>query len=79
VFSNIKWLSVFIVGLVLVLLTVGAIVRTVRTGEGLDPANATAAFALLGALVAGAIGTADNPKTPTEKKTENEEEDLEEE
>lgn len=52
---NIKVMALGIVGTVLILLTLGAIIRAVRTGDGLDSATASAAFALLGAMVAGAF------------------------
>lgn len=48
-------MSLGIVGTVLILLTLGAIIRAVRTGDGLDTSTAAAAFALLGAMVAGAF------------------------
>ena len=54
---DLKVLALGTVSIVLILLTVGAIIRTVRTGEGLDTGTASAAFALLGAMVAGSIGS----------------------
>ena len=54
---DLKVLALGTVSAVLILLTIGAIIRTVRTGEGLDTGTASAAFALLGAMVAGSIGT----------------------
>mgnify|MGYP006883126275 FL=1 len=54
---DLKVLALGTVSIVLILLTIGAIIRTVRTGEGLDTGTASAAFALLGAMVAGSIGT----------------------
>lgn len=53
---DLKWLSLAIVGTVLVLLTLGAVVRAFNSGEGLEPGTASAAFALLGAMVAGSLG-----------------------
>ena len=53
---DLKWLALAIVGTVLVLLTIGAIIRAVNNGEGLEPGIASAAFALLGAMVAGSLG-----------------------
>ena len=55
---DLKVLALGTVSIVLILLTIGAIIRAVRTGEGLDSGTASAAFALLGAMVAGSIGTA---------------------
>ena len=54
---DLKVLALGTVSAVLILLTIGAIIRTVRTGEGLDTGTASAAFALLGAMVAGSIGS----------------------
>ncbi len=54
---DLKVLALGTVRVVLILLTIGAIVRAVRTGEGLDTGTASAAFALLGAMVAGSIGS----------------------
>lgn len=54
---DLKVLALSTVSIVLILLTIGAIIRTVRTGEGLDTGTASAAFALLGAMVAGSIGS----------------------
>ena len=53
---DLKWLALAIVGTVLVLLTIGAFARALKTGEGLEPGIASAAFALLGAMVAGSLG-----------------------
>ena len=53
---DLKWLALAIVGTVLVLLTIGAIIRAATHGEGLEPGIASAAFALLGAMVAGSLG-----------------------
>ncbi len=55
-FLDLKWLSLAIVGTVLVLLTLGAFARALTTGEGMEPGIASAAFALLGAMVAGSLG-----------------------
>ena len=54
-FLDLKWLALAIVGTVLVLLTLGAFARALKTGEGLEPGIASAAFALLGAMVAGSL------------------------
>ena len=54
---DLKVLALGTVSVVLILLVIGAIIRTIRTGEGLDTGTASAAFALLGAMVAGSIGT----------------------
>ena len=62
---DLRVLALSIVGIVLILLAIGSIIRAASTGEGLDPAIGSAAFALLGAMVAGALGTnaaADNKK-----------------
>ena len=53
---DLKWLSLAIVGTVLILLTLGAVVRAFNSGNGLEPGTASAAFALLGAMVAGSLG-----------------------
>ena len=53
---DLKWLALAIVGTVLVLLVLGAVVRAARDGSGLEPGTASAAFALLGAMVAGSLG-----------------------
>ena len=55
-FLDLKWLALAIVGTVLVLLTLGAFARALKSGEGLEPGIASAAFALLGAMVAGSLG-----------------------
>ena len=55
-FLDLKWLALAIVGTVLVLLTLGGFARALTTGEGLEPGIASAAFALLGAMVAGSLG-----------------------
>jgi hypothetical protein len=74
-FFDLKWLSLAIVGTVLILLVLGAIVRAARDGSGLDPGTASAAFALLGAMVAGSLG-ATAAKKELEKKEEEEDEDY---
>ena len=68
---DLKVLALSIVGTVLVLLAVGSVVKAASTGEGLDPGVASAAFAILGALVAGAFGTQAVIK---DRKTEEDEE-----
>ena len=67
---DLKVLALGTVSIVLILLTIGAIIRAVRTGEGLDTGTASAAFALLGAMVAGSIGSV----AATEKAIKKEEE-----
>jgi len=74
-FFDLKWLSLAIVGTVLILLVIGAIVRAFKDGSGLDPGTASAAFALLGAMVAGSLG-ATAAKKELEKKEEEEDEDY---
>ena len=69
---DLKWLALAIVGTVLVLLTLGAGVRAFRNGEGLEPGTASAAFALLGAMVAGSLGA-----TAVTKKDEDDSDDQE--
>lgn len=69
---DLKWLALAIVGTVLVLLTLGAFARAITTGEGLEPGIASAAFALLGAMVAGSLG-ATAVKKDLEKKQEEDE------
>ena len=54
------------------LLTLGAFARAITTGEGLEPGIASAAFALLGAMVAGSLG-ATAVKKDLEKKQEEDE------
>jgi hypothetical protein len=71
-FFDLKWLALAIVGTVLVLLTLGAFARAITTGEGLEPGIASAAFALLGAMVAGSLG-ATAVKKDLEKKQEEDE------
>lgn len=53
---DLKWLALAIVGTVLVLLVLGGVVRAFKDGSGLEPGTASAAFALLGAMVAGSLG-----------------------
>ena len=71
-FFDLKWLALAIVGTVLVLLTLGAFARALTSGEGLEPGIASAAFALLGAMVAGSLGATavkkdlENKKDPTD-------------
>lgn len=72
-FFDLKWLALAIVGTVLVLLTLGAFARALTTGEGLEPGIASAAFALLGAMVAGSLG-ATAVKKDLEKKDKEEDE-----
>lgn len=67
---DLKWLALAIVGTVLVLLTLGAFARALKNGEGLEPGIASAAFALLGAMVAGSLGA-----TALTKKDEEDEEE----
>ncbi len=64
---DLKWLALAIVGTVLVLLVLSAGVRAFKSGEGLEPGTASAAFALLGAMVAGSLGA-----TAVTKKDEDE-------
>ena len=73
-FLDLKWLALAIVGTVLVLLTLGAFARALTTGEGLEPGIASAAFTLLGAMVAGSLG-ATAVKKDLEKNTEPEDVD----
>ena len=68
-FFDLKWLALAIVGTVLVLLVFGGLVRAIKDGSGLDPGTASAAFALLGAMVAGSLG-ATAAKKEIEKKEE---------
>ena len=71
-FFDLKWLALAIVGTVLVLLVFGGLIRAVKDGSGLDPGTASAAFALLGAMVAGSLGATavkkdlENKKDPTD-------------
>lgn len=64
---DLKVLALGIVGVVLILLAVGSVMKAASTGEGLDPAIASAAFALLGAMVAGALGNQVVSKDKKEK------------
>ena len=68
---DLKWLSLAIVGTVLILLVLGALARAIKDGSGLEPGTASAAFALLGAMVAGSLGA----NAATKDKTSNELED----
>ena len=70
---DLKWLSLAIVGTVLILLTLAAGVRAFKNGEGLEPGTASAAFALLGAMVAGSLGATAATKKDRDE-TEKEEE-----
>ena len=67
---DLKWLALAIVGTVLVLLTLGAGVRALKNGEGLEPGTASAAFALLGAMVAGSLGATAATKKNDDDDTE---------
>ncbi len=69
---DLKWLALAIVGTVLVLLVLSAGVRAFKSGEGLEPGTASAAFALLGAMVAGSLGA-----TAVTKKDEDDSDDQE--
>ena len=69
---DLKWLSLAIVGTVLVLLVLGAVVRAFKDGSGLEPGTASAAFALLGAMVAGSLGAT----AMTKKDRDEDDEDL---
>jgi hypothetical protein len=68
---DLKWLALAIVGTVLILLVLGSVVRAIKDGSGLEPGTASAAFALLGAMVAGSLGA-----TALTKKDEKDDEDL---
>ncbi len=68
---DLKWLALAIVGTVLILLVLGSVVRAIKDGSGLEPGTASAAFALLGAMVAGSLGA-----TAMTKKDEKDDEDL---
>lgn len=72
---DLKVLALGTVSIVLILLTIGAIIRAVRTGEGLDTGTASAAFALLGAMVAGSIGSVAATNSAI-KETKEEPEDI---
>lgn len=71
---DLKVLALSIVGTVLVLLVFGGLIRAIKDGSGLDPGTASAAFALLGAMVAGSLG-ATAVKKDIDNKEEEEEED----
>jgi hypothetical protein len=75
-FFDLKWLALAIVGTVLVLLTLGAFARALTSGEGLEPGIASAAFALLGAMVAGSLGATAVKKDIDNKEEEEEDEDY---
>ena len=64
---DLKVLTLAIVGIVLILLCIGAIIRAASTGEGLDPGVASAVFALLGAMVAGCPGNDSSPRRNNKK------------
>ena len=70
---DLKWLALAIVGTVLVLLTLGAFVRALKNGLRAWSlfCIASAAFALLGAMVAGSLGAT----ALTKKDEEGEEEE----
>ena len=55
--GDMRWIALMIVGAVLVLLTIGGVVNQVKGNPGIDPGIAAAAFALLGAMVAGVFGS----------------------
>ena len=76
-FFDLKWLALAIVGTVLVLLTLAAFARALTSGEGLEPGIASAAFALLGAMVAGSLGaTAAKKELDKEEPTDIDTEDY---
>ena len=68
---DLKWMSLAIVGTVLVLLAVSGLARAIKDGSGVEPGTASAAFALLGAMVAGSLGA-----TAMTKKDKRDDEDL---
>ena len=70
---DLKWLSLAIVGTVLVLLVLGSVARAIKDGSGLEPGTASAAFALLGAMVAGSLGA--NAVTKDKERNEVEDDD----
>ena len=70
--TDLKWLSLAIVGTVLVLLVLGGVVRAVKDGSGLEPGTASAAFALLGAMVAGSLGATAVTKKDKDKDKDDE-------
>ena len=55
--GDMRWIALMIVGSVLVLLTLGGVINQVKGNPGIDPGIAAAAFALLGAMVAGVFGS----------------------
>ena len=71
---DLKWLALAIVGTVLVLLVLGSVVRAIKDGSGLEPGTASAAFALLGAMVAGSLGATAVTKKDNDEAEEKEEE-----
>lgn len=74
---DLKWLALAIVGTVLILLTLAAFARALKSGEGLEPGIASAAFALLGAMVAGSLGaTAAKKELDKEEPTDIDPEDY---
>ena len=76
-FFDLKWLALAIVGTVLVLLVFGGLIRAVKDGSGLDPGTASAAFALLGAMVAGSLGATAVKKDLDDKEEETKDIDTE--
>ena len=75
-FFDLKWLALAIVGTVLILLVIGGIIRAIRDGAGLDPGTASAAFALLGAMVAGSLGATAAKKELDKKEDIDDDEDY---
>ena len=75
-FFDLKWLALAIVGTVLILLVIGGIIRAIRDGAGLDPGTASAAFALLGAMVAGSLGATAAKKELDKKEELDDDEDY---
>ena len=73
---DLKVLALSIVGTVLVLLVFGGLIRAIKDGSGLDPGTASAAFALLGAMVAGSLGATAVKKDIDNKEEEEEDEDY---
>lgn len=71
--TDLKWLSLAIVGTVLVLLVLGSVARAIKDGSGLEPGTASAAFALLGAMVAGSLGATAVTKKDKGKEDEEDE------
>jgi len=74
---DLKWLALAIVGTVLVLLVFGGLIRAAKDGSGLDPGTASAAFALLGAMVAGSLGATAVKKDLDDKEEETKDIDSE--